>query len=118
MTPTVAATASPEQMEQLRQDLLRTLARIERSIKTNGNGNGAADLDQTCVGRLSRIEALQNQGLTQGFKDREQIQLQQILDALVRFENGTYGTCRTCQVAIPFERLMVFPETRTCTFCG
>jgi len=114
MTPATAI--NPEQFEQLRQDLLRTLGRLERSMKSAGNG--AADLDQTCVGRLSRIEALQNQGMTQGLKERERIQLQQVIAALSRLESGEYGVCVTCQVPIPLERLLVFPETRTCTFCG
>lgn len=114
MTP--AAHITPEQSEQLRQELLRTLARLQRSAKTNGHG--AAELDQTCVGRLSRIEALQNQGLTQGLKERERIQLAQVVDALQRMEDGSYGTCVSCRTPIPFERLLVFPETRTCTPCG
>jgi len=113
MTP--AATITAEQTEQLRQDLVRTLARLERSMKTAGNG--PADLDQTCIGRLSRIEALQNQGFTEGIKERERIQLQQVLDALCRLENGQFGICMVCHAAIPFERLLVFPETRTCTAC-
>jgi DnaK suppressor protein len=107
-----------EQTEQLRQELLRTLARLERSTKANGLGNGAADLDQACVGRLSRIEALQNQGLTQGLKERDRIQLEQVLDALCRLDTGGYGVCTSCQAAIPFERLLIFPETRTCTPCS
>lgn len=114
MTPATALT--PEQTEQLRQELLRTQSRLERS--TRSNGNGAADLDQTCVGRLSRIEALQNQGLTNGLEERARIQLQQVLDALCRIEQGSYGVCTACQGIIPAERLLVFPETRTCTHCG
>jgi DnaK suppressor protein len=114
MTPT--SPISLEQTEELRQDLVRALARLERSVKLNGNG--AVDLDQACVGRLSRIEALQNQSLTRGLKERERIQLEQVLDALCRLEQGTYGTCTACQTPIPFERLQVFPETRTCTPCG
>jgi DnaK suppressor protein len=115
---TLAIGISQEQTEQLRHELLRTLARLERSTKANGHGNGAADLDQTCVGRLSRIEALQNQGLTQGLKERDRIQLEQVLDAICRLDTGTYGTCTSCQVSIPFERLLIFPETRTCTPCS
>jgi DnaK suppressor protein len=115
-TPPVALT--PEQIEQLRQELVRTLARLERSVKKNGIGNGAAELDQTCVGRLSRIEALQNQGLTDGLRERERIQFEQVLDALCRLEGGTYGTCVTCHTHVAFERLTVFPETPTCSLCG
>jgi DnaK suppressor protein len=107
---------TPEQTEDLRQELLRTLGRLERSMKSAGNG--AANLDQTCIGRLSRIEALQNQGLTEGLKERERIQLQQVVDALCRIDDGSYGVCRSCQCAIPVERLLVFPETLTCQPCG
>lgn len=116
MTPAVSIT--PEQKQQLQQTLLRTLTRLERSVTTHGSASRPAEMDQTCIGRLSRIEALQNQGFTQGLKERERIQLEQVLDALRRIEDGSYGTCAACRVAIPFERLLVFPETRTCTRCG
>jgi DnaK suppressor protein len=107
---------TPEQSENLRQELLRTLARLERSMASAGAG--AADLDQTCIGRLSRIEALQNQGLTNGLKERERIQLEQVVDALCRMDEGRYGVCTACGCPIPVERLLVFPETRTCQPCG
>jgi DnaK suppressor protein len=116
LTTPIAITS--EQTEQLRQELLRTLSRLEGRIAKNGPGNGAAELDQTCVGRLSRIEALQNQGLTDGLRERERIQFEQVLDALCRLESGTYGTCVTCHTPVAFERLTVFPETPTCTPCG
>jgi DnaK suppressor protein len=118
MLKTPPAAITPEQVEQLRQELLRTLSRLERSVKKNGVGNGAADLDQTCVGRLSRIEALQNQGLTDGLRERERIQFEQVLDALCRLESGAYGTCLTCNTPVSYERLTIFPETPTCALCG
>jgi DnaK suppressor protein len=107
------------QTEQLRQELLRNLAKLEKSvglIKTASSA--AADLDPSAVGRLSRIEALQNQGLTNGLKERERIQFEQVRDALSRMEEGMYGKCTSCRSPIPVERLAVFPETRTCTGCG
>ena len=44
--------------------------------------------------------------------------LNQVLEALERIENGTYGTCVRCRGIIPFERLEVIPETATCINCG
>ena len=44
--------------------------------------------------------------------------LNQVLEALERIENGTYGNCVRCRGAIPFERLEVIPETATCVGCG
>jgi DnaK suppressor protein len=113
-TPTVF---TPDQIFQLREELQRTLSRLERSIKTNGNGH-PREIDQSAVGRLSRIEAIQNQGMTQGLHERDRVQLGEILAALDRLEEGGYGICATCQHPIRFERLLVFPEARTCACCG
>ena len=83
------------------------------------SGNGRpAEIDQSAVGRLSRIEAIQNRGLTQSLQDRERLQFEQVADALRRMEDGSYGVCTTCHEPIRFERLLVYPETRTCNECG
>jgi DnaK suppressor protein len=104
------------QIEELREELERTLARIERSLKLNGGGN-TNEIDQSAVGRLSRIEAIQNQGLTRNLRDRERHQLEQVVEALKRLDDGTYGLCTSCRGAIQHERLLVFPEASTCTAC-
>lgn len=108
---------TPQQLEEIREELRRNLARLERSVKTNGNGR-APDLDQSAVGRLSRIEALQNQGMTQTLKERERLQLEQVLKALERIDAGTFGFCSDCRGPIRFERLLVFPEALNCAACG
>jgi DnaK suppressor protein len=108
---------TPEQIGKIRDELQRTLNRLERSMKTNGNGK-PPELDQGAVGRLSRIEAIQNQGLTRDLHERERLQLDQVSAALQRIDNGSYGLCTTCREPIRFERLVVFPETRTCNGCG
>ena len=107
---------TPDQIGQIRDELQRTLARLERSAKTNGNGQ-PTEIDQGTVGRLSRIEAIQNQGLTRNLHDRERNQLEQVIEALRRIEKGTYGTCTSCHEPIRFERLLVFPEARNCNGC-
>jgi DnaK suppressor protein len=75
-------------------------------------------LDQTAVGRLSRMDALMNQGLAQGSDARTVKELALVEEALARIEAGTYGFCQTCTHPIPYDRLAVLPETRNCTRCG
>lgn len=41
-----------------------------------------------------------------------------IVDAIEWMVQGTYGTCLTCGAPIPYGRLIVFPEARTCAVCG
>jgi DnaK suppressor protein len=109
---------APEQRTTIRDELLRSLTRLERSISANGSAARPRDLEQDTVGRLSRIEALMSQGLTATLAAREKAQLEQILSALRRLEEGTYGVCNGCGAAIPIERLMVFPETLACAACA
>lgn len=44
-------------------------------------------------------------------------QLREIMDALVRMENGTYGICENCGQEIPVERLRAYPAAKECLDC-
>ena len=43
--------------------------------------------------------------------------IEEFEDALVRLEEGRYGTCQSCGASIPTERLEVIPQTRLCAAC-
>ena len=77
------------QLLELKTELQQELFRLER-----GPG-GARPLDVRAQGRI-----------------------QLIIDALSRIESGSYGTCLLCRLPIPYERLAVLPETKTCVECG
>lgn len=106
------------QLKELNSTLDRALRKLERSMRTTEEALRPVKLDQTSVGRLSRIDSLQNQGVTRNLQGREQAKLGQIVMALERMAEGSYGRCVECEGPIPFERLQVFPETPTCTTCS
>lgn len=107
-----------DQLDELRAELDRQLHRLERSMASTATAMEPVELDQTAVGRLSRIDSLQNQGLTRNLQEREQIKLALIQQAFRRLDEGTYGVCTSCGEGIPFERLFVMPEAPTCARCG
>lgn len=107
-----------EHLALLRDELERALAKLERSMKTSRRAARPVELDQSSVGRLSRMDALQNQSMTKGLQEREQQKLALLLEALERMEAGTYGSCTGCREPIGFERLLLFPEARTCAACA
>jgi DnaK suppressor protein len=109
---------TPEQVGLLREELTRALSRLTRSMKTTSRAARPVKLDQTAVGRLSRMDAIQNQSLTKGLQEREQVKAAQLTEALQRLETGTYGICTACGEPIAFERLLLFPETQTCSRCA
>jgi DnaK suppressor protein len=107
-------TLTADQIGHIRDELERTLRKLERVRVPEAR---AREIDQSAVGRLSRIEALQNQGLTQNLQERERSKFEEVLQALGRLDNGTFGLCSGCHAQIAYERLLVFPETRTCSGC-
>lgn len=108
---------TPDQVSELRQELERQLERLQKSMQVTDEALKTVQLDQTAVGRLSRMDSLQNQSLSKGLREREVVQLSQIRDALARLEAGSYGLCTLCTGEIPFERLFVFPEAPECAGC-
>ena len=106
-----------DQVDELRTLIERQIARLERSMKLTDEAARPVELDQTAVGRLSRMDALQNQHLTKNLQEREQVRYAMLCRALDRLEAGAYGRCETCDGPIGFDRLSVFPETAECGGC-
>lgn len=113
-----ASHLSDGQRETLRREILRQLEKLERSMRVTDEGLRPVELDPGAVGRLSRIDELQNQALTKNLREREQLKLGGLLQALRRLEAGEYGLCTECGGEISVDRLLVFPETSTCVSCS
>jgi DnaK suppressor protein len=115
--PDSSSPLTEEQLGTLLDELDGQLAKLQRSMRVTDEALRPIELDQTAVGRLSRIDSLQNQGLTKNLHQREQIKLALLLEALQRMEARTYGVCTRCGSNIPHGRLFVFPETPECAVC-
>ena len=106
------------QIAGFRDELERQLAKLEKSMTVTDEALKTVELDQGAVGRLSRMDSLQNQGIAKGLRERESVRLALIQEALRRVDVGTYGVCITCGGGVAAERLFVFPESGTCAQCG
>jgi DnaK suppressor protein len=78
----------------------------------------AVVLDQSSVGRLSRMDAMQSQAIALEGKRRREIQLKRIEAALERIEEGEYGYCASCDEEINGRRLQVDPANPFCVQCA
>jgi len=88
-------------------------------LKQTGNAAAAVvELDQTRFGRLSRVDALQGQAMSQERERRRELQLQKIAAALRRIEHDDYGHCVECGDEIAFQRLQFDPATSLCFTCA
>ncbi len=75
-------------------------------------------LDQSSVGRLSRMDAMQSQAMAKENKRRRDIQLSRISAALERIEDGEYGYCASCDEEINPRRLKFDPANPFCVDCA
>ncbi len=76
------------------------------------------ELDQSRVGRLSRMDALRDQAMALETERRREIEMRRIDAALERVETGDYGYCLTCGEAIEPKRLEFDPATPVCIDCA
>ncbi len=97
--------------------LLRNLKEELRSaLKPLADGARTVDLDQP-IGRLTRVDALQQQSMAKANRQSAQVRLRQVEAALKRTEQGTYGCCLDCDEPIGTARLGVRPEAFLCIGC-
>lgn len=71
-------------------------------------------LDQTQQGRLSRMDAMQQQAMAAETQRRRRREVQLIDAALKRVDAGEYGYCINCGEEIEAPRLALDPATPFC----
>ncbi len=79
-------------------------------------GSKPIGLDQP-FGRLSRMDALQQQSMTQASRQVAQIRVIKINNALDRINQNDYGYCLECEEEIGYARLKAQPESPLCLDC-
>ncbi len=105
-------------IEQYRTALLRLKAELRALEETFREAGDTVELDQTRVGRLSRMDAMQSQQMALETARRRQQRLVRIEGALRRIESGDFGYCFVCGEEIDALRLAVDPTVTRCMGCA
>jgi DnaK suppressor protein len=98
--------------------LLARQAELRALKDASAEGSSTVELDQTKVGRLSRMDALQGQQMALATARRRDAELQRIDAALQRIADGDYGWCLRCDQAIAPKRLELDPAAPYCIGCA
>lgn len=107
-----------DQIERLGRQLRQQQEALLGLQETADEAAKTVELDQSSVGRLSRMDALQGQAMSRERDRRRQIELQKIAAALRRIEAGDYGDCVRCGEEIAIGRLELDPATPLCIDCA
>jgi len=112
----VSEALTREQRQQLQARLLELRGELERLLEHSAEGARPVDLDQP-IGRLSRMDALQQQSMVRAGRDNARQRLQRVQAALALFARDEYGLCRLCEEPIGYARLAAQPEAPLCLAC-
>ena len=107
--------------DQILADLLKRLLLLEKELnqqlKINREAAGVVELDQTSVGRVSRMEAIQQQSMVISTREKTSLRLEKVRYAIKMMAQDEYGFCKRCDEVISFARLLAQPESNLCVNC-
>ena len=106
------------EIEFFRNKLLEDRKLLMTAIKGETESSKTVELDQSTMGRLSRMDALQGQAMNQETKLRHEEGVRRITAALSRMESGDFGYCLKCDELISVARLQVDPAAPLCINCA
>lgn len=104
--------------EEFRRLIVARLTEIKAEDALGQKGQEIVTLDQQSVGRLSRMDALQNQAMAKATQARRDVEARRLAAALVRIDEGEYGYCEDCGREIPQGRLRLDPAASRCVSCA
>jgi DnaK suppressor protein len=104
--------------EEWRDKLLALRAELQGVAETTDESAAVVELDQSKVGRLSRMDAMQAQAMAKAAGNRRQVMLTKIAAALKRIDDGDYGCCLECDEPINPKRLEFDPTAIHCIECA
>jgi DnaK suppressor protein len=111
------ADLSKQQIDELAIDLKVMRDQLMQAIEDDQGQLEPVQLDQQSVGRVSRIDAIQQQEMAKALKQQQRQHLQQLIRALNELDKDDYGYCQHCGHAIAFARLKARPESEMCVKC-
>jgi len=95
--------------------------RLEQIAQENDlgrDGQAIVQLDQQSVGRLSRMDALQNQAMAKAQQARRDAEAKALRAALARIDADEFGYCEECGEDIAPKRLELNPTVTRCIGCA
>lgn len=111
-----------KQLKSFNRSLIELREELLMLLEISAEAGDPVELDQTKVGRLSRMDAIQQQEMSNACRTGYQKRLKDVQHALLNIEQSNsgsceYGWCEHCGDSIDIRRLDVKPESKFCVSC-
>ena len=73
---------------------------------------------ENAIGRVSRMDAINNKSVSEASLKAAQLRLKQLLYIEPKIYDNDFGLCIRCNKEIPIQRLIILPESRKCVNCS
>ena len=107
---------SPQEIAELSKLLKALESDLAQVLEATIENDQPVYLDQP-IGRLSRMDAMQQQKMQSASRAAQKIQLAQVRNAQEAIAADEYGFCRRCEEPIGLRRLRIQPEAPFCVRC-
>ncbi len=104
--------------DEARKALLARHEELAAEDVANADSTDVVELQQDSVGRLSRMDAMQQQAMAQAQVRRRANERARIASALERLNEGEWGYCASCGEEIAAARLRHDPSAAQCVKCA
>ena len=102
----------------MKKHLLDRREELVHVMESRAETKTDSELDQQRIGRLSRMDAIQQQAMEEETGRRRDQEVSRIAAALQRIEEDEFGYCSVCEEPIAPKRLENDPATPLCITCA
>ncbi|MDH5228689.1 MAG: TraR/DksA C4-type zinc finger protein [Gammaproteobacteria bacterium] len=106
----------PNEKSEIEEILIKQIELLSQHIQHLAD-NSKPIAPDVAIGRLSRMEAIAEQGVNETTLNSAKIRLNLLIQALERIDHEDFGVCQSCENEIFFARLKLFPESHYCVAC-
>ena len=108
---------TPQQREQIKNKIIDDLAFLKKEIEALQEKTKPITPDVS-LGRLTRLEMIGEQQVNEHALQESKIRKNKLEYSLRKVNDKAYGLCIECEDEIPFERLLLLPESARCIECA
>tara|TARA_B100000780_G_C20697586_1_gene277363 strand:+ start:139 stop:474 length:336 start_codon:yes stop_codon:yes gene_type:complete len=73
---------------------------------------------ENAIGRVSRMDAINNKSVNEAALRSSINKLALLQSAIVRVHEANFGICIRCGQEIPFQRILLIPQSNRCVHCA
>jgi len=106
-----------DELAELHADLVELQRTLQVQLVAEQAASQPVTLDQSAVGRLTRMDAMQVQEMSKANVRSLELRLAQVAQALRLADEDEYGFCRRCEEPVGYRRLKARPESPFCLAC-